>query len=444
MAFSYQLLFCVGWICINGLIGYAQIDFLLRFTRSCSRKYVSLYVLFSIVLTAAAIAAQLPLLFSLLQIALLFLFSVMLLKIPFWQTIIPATIIYTLCTVMEGFQTVLLRYFSLVLRGPQGGLLLQLLLPTALAVVLLFALRCTAKRYATVGATRVFSCSYVLLVPCALIIGTLRTILGLDSASGPFSHGALIGPAWSSVLYALLWMAGTALVFFILVELFHKVSVLSQKQTDQAILENQISTQRGYIDEARRRNEGYRSFQHDINNHLLIIAGLLQARNYQEAEHYLQKLDRVSTALSAEVSTGNTVLDVLLWEKIRYAKQCGIRVTCEVHIPKQSAIDDMDLCVLFANGLDNAMNACLHPQLADKSIALTARPKHDFLLIHMVNAVADTAPLVYGTGLKNMELTAKKYGGTMCAEKNDRQFSLSILFCHRPAAQRDNPSGAGS
>lgn len=424
------------WVLTNSMLYYAEIDFLIRFTGAHVRKYIPSYVLINAFITVIAIWTQMFQLFSILHIIFMFLFFEKIYKISPKNALTPAVIIVTLSTFAEGFTTVFMRFLSLNIDSQTCGLVLQLLLPAGLTGLCFLELRFIAKRYLWMNRNIIFSYLYVLLLPCTLMIVGIRTILGLDSDTGPFSHGALIRGELLSALYATLWMVGALLVFFIIIEVFHKITELSQQEMEQALLASQIKVQRGYIEETRQRNEEYRSFQHDINNHLLVLLGLLHTKEYNQAETYLSELGMTADGLSAEVSTGNSVLDVLLWEKIRFAKQAGISVVCDVQIPKESVIDDIDLCILFSNGIDNAINACMNAAPEYRRITLIARPKRTFLLINMVNGIDRANPFTYGTGLKNIKFTVEKYAGAMHTEQKENEFSLSILLCSYSAGNQ--------
>ena len=73
---------------------------------------------------------------------------------------------------------------------------------------------------------------------------------------------------------------------------------------------------------------------------------------------YLGKPTTISDQLSFPCQTGNAVLDILLTNKLGIASQKGIRVDCTVKIPGSSIIDDIDLCIVFSNAVDNAIHAC--------------------------------------------------------------------------------------
>lgn len=426
-----NMIFNAWCILINGMLYYAEADFLLRFTKKHDRGLILHYVIVNSLLTVMAIWTQMFLVFGILHIAVLFLFSVLLFRIPVKGVVTPAIIIFTLSTFREGFVAVLMQFLSRTLNSQAIGAIFQFALPAILGGLFFLTLRLIAKKYLLLNSNLVSSYLYILLLPGALIIGGIRTSLGLNSSTGVFSQGAWVGNNLTSALYAVFWMLGALLVFFIIIEVVYKITLLSGKELERELLEREIKEQRGYIDEARQRNEGYRSFQHDINNHLLVLSGLLSFKQYPQAETYLQKLNQTAGALSEEIATGNSILDVLLWEKIRYARQRHITVTCDVQIPKESLIDDIDLCILFANGMDNAIKASLDVDMGHRTITLAARPRHTFLLIEISNKVKHADPLIYGTGLKNIELTAEKYAGTIHIEQSQGCFSLSILLCYK-------------
>ena len=67
-------------------------------------------------------------------------------------------------------------------------------------------------------------------------------------------------------------------------------------------------------------------------------------------------METVSESLSFPYQTGNPVVDILLGEKLGLAKDLAAEVS--LVLPKPCGIDNFDLCVLFANALDNAITAC--------------------------------------------------------------------------------------
>lgn len=183
--------------------------------------------------------------------------------------------------------------------------------------------------------------------------------------------------------------------------------------------------QKIYIAEARARYEQTRAFRHDVKNHLSVLDGLLGGGKVEEGRAYLKKLEAASQALSFPDQTGNPVVDLLLGEKLGLAE--GIAAEVSLALPKPCGIDDFDLCVIFANALDNAISACRSGP-GTPSVRVTGSGQGDFYLLTFVNT-CDRGPLPpEGTGLGSIRSVAEKYRGAVLTEKADGLFSLNVLL----------------
>lgn len=198
-----------------------------------------------------------------------------------------------------------------------------------------------------------------------------------------------------------------------------------QTQAELQSLAQAAQTQKIYITEAQMRYEQTKAFRHDIANHLSVLDGLLNSEKLDESKAYLQKLKTTSTSLSFPYQTGNPVVDILLSEKLGLAKE----ITSEVSLllPRPCGIDDFDLCVIFANALDNAINACRSIE-GVKSIRISGGRQGDFYMLAFGNTCSDEPLPPAGTGLSNIKAVAEKYHGAILTEKADRHFSLNVLL----------------
>lgn len=80
---------------------------------------------------------------------------------------------------------------------------------------------------------------------------------------------------------------------------------------------------------------------------------------------------------------------MILSSYINMAKAEGIAVTSQVYIPKPSEVADMDLCIIFANAVENAIKACLTITDANKRIInISCKAKNDKLFIQVTNSFA--------------------------------------------------------
>ena len=198
-----------------------------------------------------------------------------------------------------------------------------------------------------------------------------------------------------------------------------------QARAEVRSLTQAAQTQKVYITEAQARYEQTKSFRHDIKNHLSVLNGLLQNGKLSESREYLQKLEAVSESLSFPYQTGNPVVDILLGEKLGLAKEIGLEVS--LVLPRPCGIEDFDLCVLFANALDNAIAACRSVQ-GDRVIRIGGKQQGDFYMLTFENTCPDEPPSPAGTGLSNIKVVAEKYHGALITEKRGRRFYLSVLL----------------
>ena len=96
-------------------------------------------------------------------------------------------------------------------------------------------------------------------------------------------------------------------------------------------------------------------------------------------------------------------------------------------LPRPCGIDDLDLCVIFANALDNAINVCRSIE-GVKSIRISGERQGDFYMLAFENTCSDEPLPPAGTGLSNIKAITEKYCGAMLTEKSKQQFSLSVLL----------------
>ena len=419
--------FYIWQLLINGLLYAAEFRFIQNFTGSWENKHMVHYVLLSDLITFFVMYYQSPGVFRLiLHMGIIICFSKLLLQMKWADTIVPAIIILTLFTLMEGFQAIFMRWLVNQAVGQDTGMILQMVLSGMLTLSLIMTLRFVSRKYAYTARQKISSYLYTLLLPCIFIVWVVRSGLGLDVWMNQSFRD-------QSDLWAFVWIAGAGAIFFIILKLDGKIITLSIQETEKKGLEDQIKKQYTYLEEAKKRNEQYRRFQHDINNHFLVLSGLIRERKYDEAEKYFDKLHAGSDKLLIGIETGNPVIDILLNEKINYAESYGIEVKQDVQISSNCSVEEMDLCIILANAVDNAVQACVKAADGRSCISITVRQRQQFLLIEVVNSmIEENNPVEYGTGLKNIKHVVEKYEGTMEIETSENCFRLTILLCLLP------------
>ena len=144
----------------------------------------------------------------------------------------------------------------------------------------------------------------------------------------------------------------------------------------------------------------------------------------------------------AENNTGNPVLDTLLTAKSLYCQQHGITLTCVADGAALDFMDTMDLCSLFGNALDNAIEST--DKITDperRLIHLSVARQKGFAAIRIENCfdgelkfekglpvTTKKDVLYHGFGVKSIQNAAAKYGGTATITTREGWFELRVLI----------------
>lgn len=217
---------------------------------------------------------------------------------------------------------------------------------------------------------------------------------------------------------------------FLILAAYQKITGAIRAEQTIRSLEQQKQAQEIYVQEALSRYAQTRAFRHDIKNHLVLLAGLIAKGQTEEAREYLEELDQACACLSYPVQTGNAAVDALLGSKLFIAEREGITVQCELRLPPQTGISDMDWCIALANAIDNAVaaNRALLPK--ERYIHIIGKKKGNFYLISIENRCEESIQEAPddGIGLSNIRAAVQKYQGTVKIEVQDGIFRLDLLW----------------
>ena len=176
---------------------------------------------------------------------------------------------------------------------------------------------------------------------------------------------------------------------------------------------------------------------HDMKNQISVLKNLNQA----EQSSYIDEMSKSIDIYNDIAKTGNDVLDIVLTQKSLLCTSKHIKFTyiCD-GVPFQK-MDPMDATALFANLLDNAVEAVEKEDEENRIIKLNANIKGNFICIHMenycskdikfVNGVPQTGKAdksKHGFGTKSIMYIAQKYNGNVTFSYKENIFSANVLI----------------
>lgn len=173
---------------------------------------------------------------------------------------------------------------------------------------------------------------------------------------------------------------------------------------------------------------------HDMKHHLDAMYYMLKTGGKDQVEQYIESIKEPIDSFAIQLRTGIDVVDVVLYEAEKKSQEKGIPLLIEAYaMPQNLAVEKKDLCALFSNLLDNALEA------ASKEIRVLVKMVHKQLLIqvqndYVVEPIRKDGRFVtgkedkhrHGYGIQNVEYVVNKYDGNINYDIIDKKFCVSI------------------
>lgn len=173
---------------------------------------------------------------------------------------------------------------------------------------------------------------------------------------------------------------------------------------------------------------------HDIK-HFIAAAG---ARSGID----LSSLSEAVNIYDTTVKTGNDIIDTLIAERSLYCSAHSITLTVLADASELDFINATDMCALFGNILENAVEAAEKAEEGNRNINLNIRPVAGQIFVCVENTCSAEVKIkeglpqtskrgeagYHGYGLKSIKMIAEKYGGVFSCNAEKGLFRVSILF----------------
>lgn len=209
-----------------------------------------------------------------------------------------------------------------------------------------------------------------------------------------------------------------------------------EKASIHAMLKSQYEQYRNYQNSMELVHIKYHDLKHQI-------AGLRAETDVEKRKEWLDAMEKELEAGELLMKTGNSVLDTILGAKILYARKKDIRITCVADGTLLKFMHVTDICTIFGNALDNAVESVVMLEDPKKRlIHVTVSAQRNFVFIQVSNYCeqelkreAGQMPVTtksdkknHGFGLKSIRYSVEKYGGSVSVDMQKNWFELKILI----------------
>lgn len=227
--------------------------------------------------------------------------------------------------------------------------------------------------------------------------------------------------------------------------LYDQISAYYQLRQEYHIAKEQVDAYSTQLSLQKQSEQKVHSIRHDMNKKLLLLRDSLSRQDYEQTEQQLSSiLGEVGKALPNAFSC-NPAVNSMLNLKREAAVQKGIDFSCQVDVQQNTPFDEMDLCVILFNLLDNAIEAqdgvterkYIHVKMVQEdntwliSIRNSCKPG-----IKVTNGELPRSTkgddFSHGYGIKNVIENIKKYDGEYQIYADDGYFLFTALLNFPP------------
>ena len=209
-----------------------------------------------------------------------------------------------------------------------------------------------------------------------------------------------------------------------------------KEEHDRAQL--QLQAQYQMFLKEQENNERLKALHHDMRNHLHTLKTMSGSGDVQA---YIRELEQSIRDTEPTFHTGSPALDALLTSKKMDCDRRGIELTCLIHLARPEVLTPMEICSLFGNCVDNAIEAVSDPEVKEPYIHLSGGEINDSMVIRIENPYAH--PLQpkddgfsttkpdgenHGYGLINMQRIIEKKGGTIIFQPENGIFTVTWMI----------------
>ena len=168
------------------------------------------------------------------------------------------------------------------------------------------------------------------------------------------------------IVYALLLILALFYTMFLMMaNILNKNQKLQQENLFLSVQQERYENLRSAIEEARQA-------RHDIRHHFLQLSAMAKDGDLEKIKEYLQNaMDKIPT-LDYHFCENQSV-DNVIGYYYALAQKEEIPFDARVDLPKELSVDEMDLCLILSNLLENALEASRKTTAAQQQISFVVQ-----------------------------------------------------------------------
>ena len=241
------------------------------------------------------------------------------------------------------------------------------------------------------------------------------------------------------VVLIFLISVGSFVVYFAVLQMLIQTAKSAALEENTRMMERQLTLEREHYSDLTEYIGQVKAARHDLRHHLKLIQAYIDTGDNEKLKEYIEQYraavpDDTTTQLCL-----NYTVDTLVRYYAELAKDLNIDVQTHLNLPETMAIADSDLCIVFGNLLENAVDACKRQTSEQRFIKIKAMMNGQKIIIAVDNSYEgeirkegegflSSKREGRGIGITSVEAVVNKYRGQAKFEYKEHVFMASIIL----------------
>jgi sensor histidine kinase regulating citrate/malate metabolism len=239
---------------------------------------------------------------------------------------------------------------------------------------------------------------------------------------------------WNDLLLLMFILSGFAALCFAIININEK----AKARYDAEFAGSIISTGRGHYEKMNEMHNTLGILRHDYKYHIKAIGDFVDSDDMGGIRKYLSEIQAQIPEEKLRQYCTNPVLNSLLGSYAERCEMLNIKFSVLLTMPDTISVPNYELCIIFGNLLENAVEACAKLKSGGK-IELVARTQEDSLFTIMVKnkyngelTLTEGNPVSTkkdgGFGLRSVRAVSDRYEGHMLTEWDGDVFAVYVML----------------
>lgn len=221
-----------------------------------------------------------------------------------------------------------------------------------------------------------------------------------------------------------------------LVKVINKLIKSMKSKSELKAINDKLDMQYNYYLNMQESQMKVRKLHHDINNHISCIKQI----ESEDINEYIDSIKKELKGFESIFDSGNRILDIILSDKHSECIKNNIDLFCNINFEKCDFIEMIDVSAIFANMIDNAIEACKKVE-NNRYINIRGTIVKSYYVIKCENSKSNEIKIknnkiisskkdsfLHGIGLSSIKKSLKKYDGDMEIIDEKNKFILKIYI----------------